>query len=187
MADWAIYIGSTIAAIGATVGAVGSTVGAVEQHKQATANAEAQEAQARYNQKLEQNEQARIEAENAENARRQREAAEDLKARQRALLGKSGAAMSSGSPLAILGATALDQERQIQDTQYAGYRQAQQHGEQAKMYDYQARVAKASAPSKAALGAGIAGTWGNWGMSIGTIGLNTATALGKTGSGGKGK
>lgn len=174
MATVAIVTSAVLAAIGATVGAVAGTVGAAEQHKQAEANAKAQEAQLNYNKRLEEREAARIEAENAENARRQREAAEQLKAQQRALLGKSGVAMTSGSPLAILGQTAADEEMKVQDLHAGGYAEANKHREQAKMFGYQAGVARASAPSKASLGANLAGTWGNYGMSLGSIALNAS-------------
>ncbi len=186
---------STALGIAAGVGVVSSlasgAVGiasSVQQHEQAKANAEAQEAQARYNQMIEQNEARRVEAENAENMRRQREAAEQLKAQQRALLGASGAAMTSGSPLAILGQTAMDQERQVQDTAYAGYRQAQSHSEQAKMYDYQARVARASRPSALSLGLNVAGqglsTFGSVAQTIGNYAIGRAQ-LKSTGMGNK--
>lgn len=167
---------SSVAAAGASIaGGVIGIAGAVQQHEQAKANAEAQEKQARYNQRLEQIEAARVDAETAENARRQREAAEKMKAQQRALLGKSGAAMTSGSPLAILGQTAFDQEQRIRDVHYAGYREAQQHTEAAKMYDYQARVARAQRPSSASLGLAIAGQAINTTGSLAQIGGNYIT------------
>lgn len=162
------YIAAAAAIGGATTSLVTGIVGGVEQHKQAEANAKAQEAQLQYNKRLEEREAARIEAENAENARRQRLAAEQLKAQQRALLGKSGVAMTSGSPLAILGQTAADEEMKVQDLHAGGYVEANKHREQAKMFGYQAGVARASAPSKAMLGANIAGQIGNWGSSVGT-------------------
>ena len=179
MATVAIVTGAVLAAIGATVGAVAGTVGAVEQHKQAEANAKAQEAQLNYNKRLEEREAARIEAETAENARRQREAAEQLKAQQRALLGKSGVAMTSGSPLAILGQTAADEEMKVQAVHAGGAAEANKHREQSKMFGFQAGVARASAPSKASLGANIAGTWGNYGFNMGSLAINTTNAIGQ--------
>lgn len=177
MADpltWGI-IGAAIGVVGAGVSATASTIGAVEQHKQAEANAKAQEAQLNYNKRLEEREAARIEAETAENARRQREAAEELKARQRALLGKSGAAMTSGSPLAVLGQTAADEEMKVQAVHAGGAAEANKHREQAKMFGFQAGVARASAPSKTMLGANIAGSWGGFGANAGNTTLNFAT------------
>ena len=187
MAEWVIGIGAVLSAVGATVGAVGGTVGAVEQHKQAEANAKAQEAQANYNKRLEEREAARVEAETAENARRQREAAEQLKAQQRALLGASGAAMTSGSPLAVLGQTAADEEMKVQNIHAGGAAEANKHREQAKMFGFQAGVARASAPSKASLGANLIGTWGNYGFNMGTLAINTASALSKTSKASKGE
>lgn len=169
MADpmsWAIAGLVTSVAATATSTTLG-IIGNVQQHNQAKANAAAQENQLNYNKRLEEREAARIETETAENVRRQREASEALKAQQRALLGKSGAAMTSGSPLAVLGETAADEELKVQDIGYRGYQSAQEHREQAKMYGYQARVAKAQAPSKTSLGLTIAG---NAAEGIGKIG-----------------
>ena len=142
----------------AVTGGVLSAVGKVQQHEQAKANAEMQEAQLNYNKRLEEREAAAVEAETAENARRQRMETEKLKAQQRALLGKSGAAMDSGSPLAILGQTAIDEELRVQGVHYAGYNQAQQHREKAKMLNYQAGVARAQAPSGSSLALSLLGT-----------------------------
>lgn len=166
MADpmsWAIAGLVTSVAATATSTTLG-IVGNVQQHNQAKANAAAQANQLNYNKRLEEREAARIETETAENVRRQREASEALKAQQRALLGKSGAAMTSGSPLAVLGETAADEELKVQDIGYRGYQSAQEHRE---MYGYQARVAKAQAPSKTSLGLTIAG---NAAEGIGKIG-----------------
>jgi hypothetical protein len=174
MAEWfaagAAIAGTVAAAVGTTVG----VAGAVEQNKQARANAEMQAQQLEYNKRVEEREAARVEAENAENARRQREAAEELKARQRALLGKSGAAMESGSPLAVLGQTAADEELKVQDIHYAGANQAQHHREQAKMFAYQAGVARAQAPSKSSLGLNIAGQMASGLGSLASIGMGYA-------------
>lgn len=148
---------NVLAAAAVVGGGAVSTVGMIQQHRQQKANADMQAQQMNYNKRLEEREAAVIEAETAENARRQRLQAEQLKAQQRAMLGKSGAAMTSGSPLAILGQTAVDEELQIQNTHYAGYNQAMKHREQAKMFGYQAAVAKAQAPSGSSLALNIAG------------------------------
>lgn len=168
------YIATAGVIGGAATGIAAGAVGAAEQHKQAEANAKAQEAQMEYNKRLEEREASKIEAENAENARRQRQAAEQLKAQQRALLGKSGVAMTSGSPLAILGQTAADEEMKVQDQHAFGSAEVNKHREQAKMFGFQAGVARASAPSKASLGANIAGTVGNGVSSIGSTLLAAA-------------
>lgn len=181
MADpftWSL-IGFGTAATAAAVSSTLGSIGAVQQHNQANANANAQEAQMNYNKRLEEREANRIETETAENVRRQREEAAQLKSQQRALLGKSGAAMSSGSPLAILGETAADEELKIQDTAYQGYQSAEQHREQAKMYGYQARVAAAQAPSKTSLGLTIAGNINDGVGKIGSAVMNLASAAKK--------
>ena len=171
----ALTIATAVAATTAIAGGVVGGVASIAEHNQAKANAKAQEQQAEYNKRQEMREAARVEAETAENARRQREQSEYLKAQQRALLGKSGAAMTSGSPLAILGATAADEELKVQDIHRVGYQQAQNHREAAKMYEYQAGMARAQAPSRSSLALSLAGNvantvgtqakiFGNWAM-----------------------
>lgn len=142
-------------AVATVVGTGLSVAGGIVQHNQAKANAEMQEEQMRYNQRLAEREAAIQEDENLEAARRQREQSEALRARQRAMLGKSGAAMTAGSPLALLGETARNQEIAAQDTMRSGYLQSQQSREQAKMFGYQAGVARAQAPSAGMLALNI--------------------------------
>lgn len=147
MAEIAIATAAVLGVVGAAVSTSIGVASAVEQQKQARANADAQAAQLEYNKRLQEREAAAIEAENAANARRQREENEAFKARQRALLGVSGAALDSGSPLAILGQTAAEQETQQHDLQYKGYREAAAAREQGKQYGYQASLAKNSVSS----------------------------------------
>lgn len=184
----AFGISNLLAAGAAIAGGALGVAGSIQQHNQAKANAEMQAAQMNYNKRLEEQEAARIDAETAENTRRQRIQADELKSRQRALMGKSGVAMTSGSPLAILGETAADEELKIQDLRFSGYNQAQQHREQAKMYGYQAKVAKAQAPSTSSLLLNIAGQSVSTVGQLGQIGGNYIagkTALTKSGMAGK--
>ena len=160
----ALTIATAVAATTAIAGGVVGGISSIAEHRQAQANADAQAKQAEYNKRLEEREAARVEAETAENVRRQRQQAETLKAQQRALLGKSGAAMNSGTPLAILGITAADEELRAQDAHTAGYQQADNHREAAKMYQYQAGVARAQAPSGSSLALSLAGN------ALGTVG-----------------
>lgn len=139
------FIAVAMALTAVTVG----TVSAVENYQQQKAeaqnaeeNARLQMAQMEYNKRMEEREAAAVEAEGQENARRMREAAEEARAQRIAMLGKSGAAMSSGSPLAILGAAAADEEIQIQDAQYNAARQRAQHMAKAADYGYGASIAK---------------------------------------------
>lgn len=156
-------------------GATASAIGTVNSFQQARENAKMQQAQLDYNKRLEEREASEIEAETAENARRQRLQAEKVKAQQRALLGKSGAAMDAGSPLAILGQTALDEELGVQDSMYKGYKQSMQHREQAKMYGYQAGVARSQAPSGSSLGLSLTGQAFNTIGSLAEVGSNYNT------------
>ena len=158
--------------IGGAAAAMGGA-GAVMAHQQQKANAGAQAAQARYNQKLEEREAAAVEAETLVNAQRQKQASMRLQAAQRAALGKSGAAMDSGTPLALLGATAIDEQIKSQDLLRGGYRGAMQHREQAKMFGYQGRMARASQPSAASLALDLGGSL----LGGVSTGLNTAGAV----------
>lgn len=159
---------AAVAAIGATsVGIAGAAVQhqqAKDQAKMQEENAKLQVAQMEYNKRMEEREAAAMEAEGAENARRMRESAEEARAQRLAMLGKSGAAMTSGSPLAILGAAAADEEMQAQDAHYNSARQVAATQAKGTDYGYGAAIgkqnilnARSSRPSGASLGLNIAG------------------------------
>lgn len=145
------------------------TLGLIAQHnanKQAAIDAEdnarLQQRQMEYNQRMENREAAAQEAETAENARRMREEAAKLRSAQIAALGKSGAALSAGSPLAILGETAAAQEMKVQDLHYSGARAAATHKIKAADYGFGAAIARQNAfaarksrPSSASLALNI--------------------------------
>ena len=186
----ALAIGAlVVAAAGIATSVTTGVIGAVESNKQAeqqakTAeeNARLQQQQMEYNKRMELREAAALEAENAVAAQRQREEAERLKAAQLAMLGKSGAAMASGSPLAVLGATAAAEEEKIQDIHYMGARAAQASYNKAADYGFgssiaghNALAAKASRPSGLALGATIAGHVGNGLTAAGSLALSGAS------------
>ena len=149
-----IAIGAAIA--GAIASVTGGVVGGIEAHNQAEYEAKVAERNARmlqaqheYNQRAELREAAALEAESRENIRRMREEAARIKALQRAQLGKAGAAMASGSPLAILGESAADEELKIQDSHYTAARQIAQRKSAANVYGYQARIAGHNAKTAA--------------------------------------
>ena len=146
-----------------TIGTVQNHNAAQQQAQNAEDSARMQQAQMEYNRRMEEREAAALEAETAENVRRQREESARLRSAQLAMLGKSGAAMASGSPLAILGATAADEEMKAQDMHYAGARSGAAHRSKAIGYSYGAaiagqgiRAARASRPSGSQLALGIA-------------------------------
>ena len=170
----ALTVATVVSAAAAVAGGVVGGVASVAEHNQARANAEMQAEQAEYNRRMEEREASRLERENEENVRRQREQSEYLKAQQRALLGKSGAAMTSGSPLAVLGATAQSEELKAQDSHYAGYLAVENHREQAKMFQYQANVARAQKPSGSSLALSLAGQAVNTTGKLAQIGGNYA-------------
>jgi hypothetical protein len=129
------------------------------QAKVAEANARLQQQQMEYNQRMAEREAKVLEAEGIENARRIRAAAELERSQRIAMLGKSGAAMSSGSPLAVLGAAASAEELSIADSRYGNSRQVSQLMTKASDYAFGAKVqannvslARASKPSKTAFG-----------------------------------
>lgn len=169
-----------LAVTGAALGIVGGIVGYEQQKQQAQVaeeNARIQQAQMEYNKRAAEREAAAIEAETAENARRQRAEAERAKAAQRAMLGKSGAALTSGSPLAILGETAADEEKKVMDTHYSGYRaaaaqysKAADYGVQRDIARYNAGVARSSRPTGLSLGLNI-------GSSIVSAGTTAAGSI----------
>jgi hypothetical protein len=170
MADpltWAI-IGIT----GVGIGATASVTSSVMAHEQQKANADMAADQARRNAFLEEREAKKIEQIAQENMRAQRLESQKLKARQRALLGKSGAALAAGSPLAILGQTAADEEKKALNMANAGYEMAQQRRNQAASYLYEGRIAKASAPSGLGLGISVAGTLGSAVANAAAIGVS---------------
>ena len=107
----AAWLIPTVGLLGAAGAGTASAITAHQQQRQqaqqAADNARMQQQQMEYNKRMEEREAAALEAETAENVRRQRLESERLRSAQIALLGKSGAAMASGSPLAVLGATAL--------------------------------------------------------------------------------
>lgn len=167
----ALAIAGAVASVAATaIGTTMGVVGSIQQQKQSEANAKAQQAQAEYNARMAEREARALEAENAENARRQHEESKKLKSAQRAAIGSSGVDMTTGSPLALLGATAASEQRNLMDAHYTGYRQVQQQTEVAKQYRYQGAVARESAQSKTAtalqIGSTIAGGVGQVGSSL---------------------
>ena len=118
-----------------------------QQNKKAEAEAKAAEVQNNYNAMLEAREAAAIDTETRENARRQRTGSAAVASSQRAALGASGAALASGSPLALLAQSAADEEMKVHDIHYQGAREADSHRQRSTMYRYQAGVARASRPS----------------------------------------
>lgn len=144
----ASVVATTVATAVSTAVGIAGGVASYNQQKsnyaQQKANAEAQAQQAEYNRRLEMREAENQEKEAAEQARRQRAEAEEYRSRQIALLGKSGAALTSGSPLAILGETAARQEMTIQDTHRSGALQYNKRMTQAQQFGYQAELARNS-------------------------------------------
>lgn len=189
----------TVGVVGIAASAVGQSISAEaqyeaqkEQAKIAERNAELQVQQAEYNRRVEEREAAAVAAETAENARRQRAQSKALQASQRALLGKSGALMTSGSPLAVLGATAADEEIKIQDIHYSGARSYAEHLTKAADFGFQSSIAKnnilaakASRPSGASLAGSMIGIAGGAATQVASLGLSAAKSGGGSSAGAK--
>lgn len=129
-----------LAIAAATIG----VISAISQGEIAKANAKQQQKLFEYNARQEEREANYELEEKKEQVVRQREQQEALQARQRALLGKSGAAMTSGSPLAVLGETARKMEIDTSEYLRSGYSQYSQRTSNANLYRYQASMAKNS-------------------------------------------
>ena len=150
-------MGLELAAVATVLGTTLGVVETVSSYNQQKANARAQEAMMDYNAKLEQREADAELQENNEQAKRQRTEDERLRSMQRAAYGKSGAAMTTGSPLAVLGETAGLQEMAVQDLHRSGAAAYNRRQAQANSYLYQGRVAGASV-NGAMMGLGIGKT-----------------------------
>lgn len=143
MADpltWAI-IGTSVGVAGSIAGTTTSIIGGVQNYNQQKENAKAQQSMLEYNARLERREAEAEEAEANEAARRQRAENERLQAAQRAAYGKSGAAIASGSPLAVLGDTAANLELGVQDIHRNGANSYNRRMAQSNSLLYQSRVA----------------------------------------------
>ena len=97
----------------------------------------------------------------AENARRQQIEKRRALSAMRAQYGASGAALSSGSPLAQLGQAASDMTLASNDTLRAGVIGRSSAMTQASLFRAQGQMAKMSAPSTASLAGNITGIWAN--------------------------
>ena len=148
LATWAA--GASIA--GSALAAGTSIVGGIMDYKQQNNQADAQEKafdaeqqnqrnMADYNTKLAEQQAKETEAQTAEREARIRLEGERTLSMQRAMYGKSGAALTSGSPLAVLGETAMNNEISVLDARRAGNAQAADLRQQGQMYQYQGNVA----------------------------------------------
>lgn len=138
------YAGAIASVVTTALQVTMSAISASQQYDQAKANAKNQQALMDYNARQEQREARTEEAEAQEAARRQHFEDERFKSMQRAAYGKSGAAITAGSPLAVLGDTAADLELGIQDTHRSGARAYNQRMAQANSFLYQGQVARKS-------------------------------------------
>lgn len=145
---WALIGAATAAVASATTGGIV----AYQQYQQAN---EAQDYAAKaaeneaayqqemmdYNAKVAEQQAKDVEAEAAEVEKRKRAENERFLGMQRALYGKSGALLSAGTPLAVLGDTAANLEMEALDVRRQGQVRAMDLRSQGRMYSYQGQVA----------------------------------------------
>ncbi len=149
----------------AIAGGILAIISGVNAQEQQEANAEAQEELLNYNAKQERRE-ADYELANTQAAEeRQRAEQARLRSAQQALYGKSGAALATGSPLAVLGETAANQELANQDLRLQGATAYNRRMSMANGLSYQAKVAGNSVGNSALLG-GIAGGMSSFGSAL---------------------
>ena len=174
----------TLALTGILLAAAAGTYAAVSSHQQQKANAKSQERLEQYNAQVAAGEAERAEREARSNALRQQEEDRRFRAHQRALYGASGAALASGSPLAVLGQTAADEQLQVDDVMRGGalaYRRGSMERQNAL---YRAKVAAGSKPSGMALAGSLLSVAGNAMAGIGQLGMMSGSGSGKGGGGG---
>ncbi len=132
IALWTAGIGSMVSGI----------TGGIMQYNQDKDNAEAEAKMLEYNSELAKREAADAENEMHEALRRQQAEAARFQGTQRALYGKTGVMMDTGSPLAVLGLTSERLEMDKIDTQRQGRANQQRFLNQSDAYLYQSKIAK---------------------------------------------
>lgn len=150
---------------------------AVDADKQQKTNAKSQQRMLEYNQRQELIEAQNVEQETEAADQRLHDEQSRFRAAQRALYGKSGAAMTAGSPLAVLGETAATHQIESSDLRRQGAAEYNRRISAANSYGYQARVAGNSV-NRNALGFNIGNSIINYANSSIGAGMQVAT-LGK--------
>lgn len=144
MALTLLVVAAATAAVGAAGAAAAGVAGGISSYRQQQANAESQQNMLEYNANQERIEAKNVERETQEQDKRLLAQQEQLRATQRALYGKSGAAMYAGSPLALLGETAANQRMESNDLRRQGATEYNRRMSQAQSLTYQGRVAGSS-------------------------------------------
>lgn len=158
---------STLLAIGAVAAAAGAAAGTYQQidaYQQEKVNSKYNEKVSEANAKAAEMQGRAEEEQAAENSRRQQIQKRRALSAMRAQYGASGAALSSGSPLAQMGRAAADMEVTAQDTLRAGAVARSSAMSQAAMFRAQGEMARLSRPNKASLIGGITSTWADAGV-----------------------
>ena len=138
---------------------------ALQENQNARDNVRFQIQQMRYNERMAEREAEEIEKQGRENSFRMRKNAEAVNSSVVSALGKSGAAITSGSPLAVLAEAAAREEMKISDAQYRQSQAAAAARTKAAGFRYQQgilqqndKALKRSKPSVLSLVFGVAGT-----------------------------
>jgi len=139
--------------------ALGTATSAIGQYQQGKAQKEAYE----YNAAIERQNAIAAEKSAAHEEDLQREKADALKSRQRALYAKAGVDITSGSPLLVMSEDMERAERDAQAIRYTGNVKKTQHLNQANMYGYYGEQAET---------AGRTGAFSTILGGIGSMGMN---------------
>jgi hypothetical protein len=136
---------------------------AMQQNRNQQDNARLMIQQSLFNSRMAEREAEEIDEQGRANTFRMRKAAEAAQSSVVSALGKSGAAITSGSPLAVLAEAAAREEMKIKDAQILQAQKAAAARTQAASYGYQAAIGqqnlkaiRASKPSKLSLVFGMA-------------------------------
>lgn len=136
-------VGGLVGVGGAALGMGLGIFGAIQQARQQKANAEMQAQAEDYNAKMEDDYAEKLDKQSEINSLRNRQKINAAQGSAVASLGKSGIALSSGSPLAVMAENQVRMETEAHDQQVNEYQEAMKHREQAKMHRYQAAVHRA--------------------------------------------
>lgn len=136
-------LGLTASIGGAALGMGLGIFGAIQQARQQKANAEMQAQAEDYNAKMEDNYAKKLDEQSKINSARNRQKINAAQGSAVASMGKSGIALASGSPLAVMAENQVRMETEAHDQQVNEYQEAMKHREQAKMHRYQAAVHRA--------------------------------------------
>lgn len=181
---WTVGLTLGSMAIGGATAIAGGVMNYNQQNAQADAQKKAFEAGklndiqlAEYNANLAERQANEVDIDTAEREKRLRTEGERNISFQRALLGKSGAALYSGSPLAVLGHAAANNEMTVLDARREGNIRAENIRSQGQIYGYQGRVAGSQSFYKPSYAGSLLQGFGSAASAIGS-GISSFAGIG---------